>query len=204
MIKRFLVWLIRRYALADVIYSVRDTDSIKQASHDITLNGGVLYPDATVYNNSGDRSRIVVNSNSQIRGVLLVFKFGGRISIGKDCYIGDSTRIWSANSITIGNNVLIYHGVNIVDTNSHEMYSVERAERYIDLLKNGPWENKGSVITAPIIIKDYAWISFNAIILKGVTIGKGAIVAAGSVVTKDVPDYAIVAGNPAVVIKYGN
>ena len=57
------------------------------------------------------------------------------------------------------------------------------------------------MISAPIVIKDYAWISFGAIILKGVTIGEGAIVAAGSVVVNSVPDYCVVAGNPAVVVK---
>ena len=53
-----------------------------------------------------------------------------------------------------------------------------------------------------ITIKDKAWIGFDCIVLKGVTIGEGAVVAAGSVVTKDVPDYAVVAGNPAVIVKY--
>ena len=54
----------------------------------------------------------------------------------------------------------------------------------------------------PIIVKDDVWIGLNSIILSGITIGQGAIVAAGSVVTKDVPPYAIVGGNPARVIKY--
>ena len=54
---------------------------------------------------------------------------------------------------------------------------------------------------APVRIGDKAWIGFNAIILKGVTVGEGAIVAAGAVVTKDVPPYTIVAGNPARVIR---
>jgi len=49
---------------------------------------------------------------------------------------------------------------------------------------------------------DYSRIAFNAIILKGVTIGEGAVVGAGSVVTKDVPDYAVVGGNPAKILKY--
>lgn len=53
---------------------------------------------------------------------------------------------------------------------------------------------------APIVIKDYAWICTGAIIIQGVTIGKGAVVAAGAVVTKDVPDYAIVGGSPAKII----
>ena len=59
----------------------------------------------------------------------------------------------------------------------------------------------GNSMFAPVIIKDNAWIGMSAIILKGVTVGEGAIVAAGSVVTKDVPPHTIVAGVPARVIK---
>ena len=53
-----------------------------------------------------------------------------------------------------------------------------------------------------MIIKDYAWISYNACILKGVTIGEGAIIGAGSVVTKDVPAWTVVAGNPAKIVRH--
>lgn len=152
-------------------------------------------------NNFQTKDKVVIGNNTHIRGQLLVFKYGGSINIGDNCYIGDGTRIWSGESITIGNNVLISHNVSIVDTNSHEIDYLERSERYIDLISNGPWASKGSIKTSPIVIKDYAWISFGAIILKGVTIGKGAIVAAGSIVTKDVEDFTVVAGNPAVFIK---
>ena len=61
--------------------------------------------------------------------------------------------------------------------------------------------NWGNVESSPIIIEDDVWIGFKSSILKGVTIGRGAIVAAGSVVTKAVPEYSLVAGNPAVVIR---
>jgi len=63
------------------------------------------------------------------------------------------------------------------------------------------WSAKHSS-SAPIIISDNVWIGERATILKGVSIGQGAIVAMGSVVTKDVPDYSIVAGNPARIVKY--
>ena len=59
--------------------------------------------------------------------------------------------------------------------------------------------NKSDV--SPVVIEDYVWIGMNSIILKGVTIGKGAVVAAGSVVTKSVPPMTVVGGNPAEVIK---
>jgi len=65
----------------------------------------------------------------------------------------------------------------------------------------GKYKDWSNVISKEIIIKDKAWIGFNVIILKGVTIGEGAIVASGSVVTKDVPDFTLVGGNPARIIK---
>ena len=65
----------------------------------------------------------------------------------------------------------------------------------------GQPQTKGNIMTKPIIIEDYAWISYGCSILKGVTIGKGAIVGACSVVTKDVPPWTVVAGNPARIIK---
>lgn len=62
---------------------------------------------------------------------------------------------------------------------------------------------KGKLLSyvAPIVIKEYAWLGINSIVLPGVTIGKGAVVTAGSVVTEDVPDNTIVRGNPAVVVR---
>ena len=98
--------------------------------------------------------------------------------------------------------MLVSHNVNIIDTNSHEINHYERSEGYSSLLKDGHAKIQGNIISKPIIVKDYAWINFNAVILKGVSIGEGAIVAAGSIVTKDVPDFTMVAGNPAKVIKY--
>jgi hypothetical protein len=56
--------------------------------------------------------------------------------------------------------VLVSHGCNIVDTNSHEINSIERSERYKILLESGHWETKGSIQTKSILIKEYAWISF--------------------------------------------
>ncbi len=75
-------------------------------------------------------------------------------------------------------------------------------KRGLEEKKIGLYKDWSNVKSSPITIKDKAWIGFNSIILKGVTIGEGAVVAAGSVVTQDVPDYAVVGGNPAKIIKY--
>ena len=78
----------------------------------------------------------------------------------------------------------------------------ERSERYIDLINNGPWASKGSIITSPIYIEDNVWISFNVTILKGVRVGCGTIISANTVVTKDVPANCIIAGNPFRIIRF--
>ena len=160
-----------------------------------------LYSTTRIYNYQNQRKHINIGDNSHIRGELLIFPYGGNIKIGEDCYVGENSRIWSGEDIEIGNNVLISHNVNIIDTNTHEIDHFERAEGYKNLIKNGHPKKKGNIKTYPIIIEDYAWISFNSIILKGCKIGKGAIIAAGSVVTKDVEPFTLVAGNPAKFIK---
>jgi acetyltransferase-like isoleucine patch superfamily enzyme len=160
-----------------------------------------FYEETIVHNCANDKSKILIGSGTHIQGELLVQKYGGQINIGNNCYVGIGTKIWSGELVTIGNNVLISHNCDIIDSDTHEIDYIERATRSAELMKNGPLDTKGNILTKPIIINDYAWISFNVAILKGVTIGKGAIVAAGSLVTKDVPAFTVVAGNPAVIIK---
>jgi acetyltransferase-like isoleucine patch superfamily enzyme len=71
----------------------------------------------------------------------------------------------------------------------------------LDEKKIGFYKDWSHVKTGKITIKDKAWIGFNCIILKGVTIGEGAVIAAGSVVLKDIPDWTVAGGNPAQVIR---
>ena len=128
--------------------------------------------------------------------------------VGDRTVINEGTTIYCTTGITIGNDVMISWGCTIVDSNMHSMVSAERlketkvARKEIEQHTLGQSADRSTINTAPVVIKDKAWIGFNCIIMKGVTIGEGAIVGAGSVVTKDVPDYAIVGGNPAQIIKY--
>ena len=161
-----------------------------------------LLPDAEVENLAGNPKLISIDSNSVLRGQLLIFAHGGKISIGQDCYLGENSRIWSAASIKIGNRVFISHNVNIHDTNAHSIDPKLRYEHFLEIMSTGhPCENRMDIVSQQIIIEDDVWIGFNSIILKGVKIGKGVIIAAGSVVTKDISEYSVVAGNPAKVVK---
>lgn len=185
-----------------LIKQFNEWDNSKNNQKNVTSDGCFFYAESCVANMANDKKKIQIGKNTHIRGTLLIFNHGGSIKIGENCYVGDLSRIWSANSVTIGNNVLISHNVNIIDTNSHEIDHIDRANGYINLVMAGNNIINSKVVTAPIIIGDHAWINFNVIILKGVTIGTGAIVAAGSVVTKDVPAWTLVAGNPAKIIKH--
>ena len=157
--------------------------------------------DETIIHTGKDISKIKIGARTHIRGELLVQNYGGSISIGNNCYVGLGSKIWSGDKITICDNVLISHNCNIIDTNSHEIDHIERASRYTELVKSGPWSTKGSILTAPIYICSNVWISFNVTILKGVHIGEGAIIGANSVITKNVEPWTVVAGSPAKLIK---
>ncbi len=108
-------------------------------------------------------------------------------------------RIWSQSSVSIGNYVLIAHLVDIHDTNSHP---IDWRERRLDTeaLLSLSYRMPTQTVSAPVVIEDDAWIGFKASVMKGVRIGRGAIVSAGAVVTKDVEPWTAVGGNPATVI----
>lgn len=157
---------------------------------------------AGVGNFSGKPELIQIGENSVIRGELIVFADAGKIEIGKDCYFGEGARLWSADSIKIGDRVFISHNVNIHDTDSHSIDPNIRYEHFVDIMTTEKTKkNNFDVKAKSIVIENDVWIGFNSTILKGVKIGKGAIIGTGSLVTKDVPEFVIMAGNPARVIK---
>jgi acetyltransferase-like isoleucine patch superfamily enzyme len=155
---------------------------------------------ARIRNALGDSNQIVIGGHSHIRGELMIFGHGGRISIGEWCYVGVGTRIWSAASIEIGNRVLISHSVNIFDNLTHPLKATERHAQARQIFTSGH-PREISLDEKPIKIGDDAWIGACAMVLRGVSVGEGGVVAAGAVVTKDVPPYSVVAGNPAVVVR---
>lgn len=133
---------------------------------------------------------LVVSNNSKLTVGNFIAYAGSQISVASNAeliigsgYMNKNSCIRCYKKIEIGDNVKIAEGVKIRDSDNHSIKGKEGED------------------TKPIIIKDNVWIGMNAIILKGVTIGEGAIVAAGAVVNKDVPAHALVGGVPAKVIK---
>lgn len=159
----------------------------------------VFYPGSAVVNNLLDPQAIRIGEHCHVKGELLTFGNAGSIVLGDYCFVGEQTHIWSAGNITIGDRVLISHNVNIFDNNTHPLSPKKRHEQFKAILNSGHPKHIDLQVE-PVVIEDDVLIGCMSIVLKGVKIGKGAVVGAGSVVTRDIPAYAIVAGNPAVVI----
>lgn len=188
------------------VNSLKNKFDMEFANYKLQNNPNVtVSPDAVIFPEAhcmaSGLGKIVIGEDTFIRGDIQCLSENGKIEIGKECYIGEGTHIWSSSNITIGNRVLIGHNCNIFDNTTHPIDAVERNDAFINICKNGKWKAYDSCYSAPIYIRDDVWIGCNCIILRGVTIGEGAIVGAGSVVTKNVEPYTMVAGNPAKFVK---
>lgn len=113
----------------------------------------------------------------------------GKIVIGERCVL-QGTAIVAYESVVIENSVVFGPNVTIMDSSGHP------------LLNRGTNDEASRIRAKPVVIKEQSWIGMNAIILPGVTIGRHAVIGAGSVVRTAIPDYAIATGNPAVVTGY--
>jgi len=132
--------------------------------------------------------KVILQNNTHLQHDIII-QGTGTLIVGENSYISSYSVIGVNERIEIGKNVMIANAVSIRDTdhNFNELKS--------------PMINQG-YNTKPVYIKDNVWLGHGAVITKGVTIHSGAIIAANAVVTKDVPENAIVGGVPAKVIKF--
>ena len=163
----------------------------------------------------GENNTIEIAEGTVVKNVHFYVRGSGcHIEIGKDCYLGEGTRLHIEDSYTrleigmgttvgealfavtepqskmiIGSECMIAHDIEIRTGDSHSILDVETGERL----------NKAK----DVFIGDHVWVGAYAKILKGVTIQKGSIVALGAIVTKNIPENSIVAGNPAKLVKSG-
>lgn len=151
------------------------------------------------------RTYVTIGERSLLSARIVFESQAGQVTIGKRAYIGDCSII-CRERIVLGDDVTIAWGVTLYDHNSHSLDWRQRS-KVVDHFFNcegntNPYTDLDwtGVTSSPIIIEDRVWIGFNSVVLKGIHIGEGAIIGAGSVVTRDVPPYAIVGGNPASVI----
>lgn len=155
----------------------------------LTLARSFGFSGTVIWNGGFPRPKVVNRGGTLTTGGVVLFGGtrielypGAAISIGEGSFINRNTSILAETSVRIGQYVLVGWDVTITDTDEHD------------------WPGLGTR-TAPIQIGDHSWIGARSIILKGVTIGEGAVVAAGSVVTRDVAPYTLVAGSPAKPIR---
>lgn len=154
-----------------------------------------------------NKKYVRVGRDSMLECAILFESGEGEVVIGDHVYIGAS-KVICRSKIEFGNNIFVAWGVYFYEHDSHSLNHLHRQQDLRQQVKDyreGKFfiENKNWAVvnSKPIKICDNAWIGMHAIILKGVTIGEGAIVAAGSVVTKDVEPWTMVGGNPAKLIK---
>lgn len=148
-------------------------------SRKFTESGIIVVSDKGPFPQILNKGGCLTSENCQIyAGTRFEIGPSGNIHIGNGTYINRNSLIISDVSVRIGQNCKISWNVTIMDTDMHPL-------------------NSKKIKRKPVTIGDKAWIGCNSIILKGVNIGEGAVVAAGSVVTKDVPPFTIYGGSPA-------
>jgi maltose O-acetyltransferase len=171
-----------------------------QRRHCVCGAGTRILEGGRIVNQQGKREAIRIGANSWIAGQLLVFAHAGCVELGDFCYIGENARIWSAQRVTIGDRVFLAHGVNVHDNDAHSLSAQTRHAHFRELVTRGHASFTEDFGCAPVSIEDDAWIGFNSTILKGTRIGRGAVVGACSLVTRDVEPFTVVVGNPAAVV----
>ena len=195
--KKYRQWAFQVYAAGKQEYEIYHEQQMMKKGK--VGEGTRFYPESELLNLSGDTGRIEISKNCHISGLMLVYAYGGAISIGDNCSLSPYSRIVSTKKIAIGNRVLIAHNVNIIDNISHPIDAGLRHEDFIKSYTTGMQEY--DLKAEEITIEDDVWIGFNSSILRGVTIGRGAIIGSGSVVTKDVKAWTVNVGNPLRCIR---
>ena len=157
---------------------------------DLRLGKHVLVGDRVIIYRAEDGGPVQLGDHvAVLRDTAIETGFGGSISIGSTTWIHPRGQINAyLGSIYVGSDVSIAPNCAI--------YSYDHSTAPHRPILEQPLDTKGD-----IVIDDHAWLGVGVIVLSGVRIGKGAVIGAGSVVTKDIPDYAIAVGNPARVVK---
>ena len=196
---RMGLWMLRgalvrwRFGSAKGMFMIGKGVTIRQASY-IHVGKNFIAQDHCEINGLSQKGlvfgdKVTIGSYAIIRPTNL---YGGEagvgLKVGNNSSIGPYSYIGCSGYIEIGENVMMSPRVSIYSEN-HNFSETDR-----------PMIEQG-VTRSFVIIEDDCWIAANAVILAGVTVGKGSVVAAGSIVTKDVPPYSIVGGNPARIIK---
>ncbi len=138
---------------------------------------------------AGQKGRILVGANCEVEGNCVFHGYGGSIEIGNGVFIGPGTVMYGHGGITIGDRTLIAMKTSILSSE----HTVPSRSKYI---RDMPDKRMPTRLGMDV------WLGAGVVVLGGVSIGNGCVVGAGAVVTKDLPDYSISLGVPAVVRSY--
>ncbi len=179
---------------------------VKKHSSSIKIGNTILTKSFAITLKSNS-NKISIGNGCILSNTIIFETNTGSVSIGDNTYIGGESQIISRSSVSIGDNVQISWGVTIYDHDGNSLNHLDRRKEASNYFKNYSTNNMltdfdwEKVHSKPIVIENDVWIGVGATILKGVTIGEGAIVGAQSLVARDVPPFTVVAGNPARSIK---
>lgn len=156
------------------------------------------------------RPYVVVGNYSHVGGTFVFERGLGTITIGNKSSIGGGSKIicTQEGGIQIGDNVMLAWGCTLMDSDAHSLNPEIRAnDAYdwkcgVDAGRIGAFKDWSQVRSAPIIIENNAWLGFESAVLKGVRIGRGSVIGARSVVTRDISPFGIYAGNPAKFVRF--
>lgn len=173
--------------LAGELYNPMDSTLVQERMHCKSL---LKQLNVEIYTSGKENSQLIKHLLPNANKDLLLeppfyCEYGYNISCGKRVFINVNCVFLDAAKITIGNYVMFGPGVQLY-TSTHPLEAELRQKKSV---------------AKPIVIGDHSWLGGNCIVLPGIQIGAHAVVAAGAVVTRDVPPFAVVAGNPAKVIK---
>lgn len=157
--------------------------------HDGVLLGNNLSMETSSQFFNVKHGEIRIKNSSKISDGVIIHSYGGKVLIGKNVFIGPYAVIYGHGDVTIGNDCLIAMGVKIISAN----HQISNQDIKINSLPD---------LIASVTIGEDVWLGADVKILSNVNIGNGAVIGAGSVVTKDIPPYAVAVGVPAKIVKY--
>ena len=189
--------------LKKLINNYHKKQTIKKVLNKVTLAGNIpeITGATTVRLKYGSsKKNVIVKNDVSLLGCTIVSLCGGKMLLGDYTKLGQGSQILCVDQIIIGDCTAIATNVTIVDNNNHPI-NPEYREYMRTTPHNSDARSWGHSDHKPVIIGRNCWIGSDVRIQKGVTIGDNSIVAACSVVTKDVPANCIAAGNPARIVK---
>lgn len=142
---------------------------------------------------------MVIGEHTTLDGVHFALGVNGRVQIGDYCFFSNAILLCEAE-LQIGNYVVIGWNTTIADTDFHPISPAARIQDAIACSPLGKGRARPPIAKRPVIIEDDVWIGPNVTILKGVRIGAGAFIEAGSLITRSVPPHVRVLGNPAQIV----